>query len=228
MPTPLWVASLASAKKSVPIFVIIQSVGIGSGSSSSTSSVSPTIAATTSGHLLVMVVSAFAGSPSVSDSASQTWTAGPTATDLSSQTLALFYKTNSAAISTVTAHQTTGADLSCQFWEISIVGGTGAADVSATSGTAGETASTAATVTAGSSTAQNNEIAIGAINTEGGAYTMSGVTAGWSAKTAIETTSGYSMLFPYNQILTSQVTLTLAGTISTSTRWGAVFQTFEV
>src|ERR1035437_8372110 len=200
---------------------VVQAVGAAPTGTGGFTTASPAISTVTAGDLVVCAVMGGAANGtgytlSVTDSASQSWTSGASAIVYAAYFgVAIFYKANSAAITTVTAHNgTSGTDngLACQFFEIAGAATTTPADVTDTA--KGATSSTAMTVTAGGATAQANDIAVGAFGSWSNVATdsVSGVTAGWSAKTALHGECGtvpyWPALFPYYQILSSTATLT--------------------
>jgi hypothetical protein len=217
---------------------VSQAVEANSGTSL-VASIAPSISATTAGNLLVAVFALFGSGTlagvAISDSASQTWTAGPTAVIKGSTAgeLVMFYKANSSSITTVTFKNTTsGGDLMAGcFFEIAGCATTSPADVTATA-TTGGTSNKAPTVT-GAALAQAVEIAIGGIGWESGSSeTISSVTTGWNLETFLAPGSvpnSFVLLQPVYQITSATTALTLAGTISAtgSSWWGDVFMTFK-
>jgi hypothetical protein len=221
--------NLGSKPVVVAPFVIVQAVQNKSAGTTVTT-LSPTIAPVTPGNLVV--VTSFIDGPSavgsITDSLLQTWTTGPNIVVRSSNfgALYLWYKANSAAITTLTVNSTSASDISIQFWEIAGPATSGPLDVSHSNSSGGSTGR-AVTNTASGATAYNPEFAIGAVAAQGGPYTLGSVTAGWNAQPSMETTANDSMNFPFSQTLTSEPTLALAGTLSGATYWGNVFATFH-
>ena len=218
---------------------VLHEATVGSTTAGATS-LSPTITAVTPGNLVVVAFAYYNSavknpSLSVSDSSSQTWTAGPTCAieGATYGKAAMFYFPNSAAITTVSCASGASAigAMAAVFWEVTGAAATTPADVSLAAPGGGSTG-TAATGTAGSATAAANELALGGIFSGGSSITISGETAGWTPETKVQgaiTGTAYDTdIFPaYQASIASGTTLTLAATLQYAVYWGVLFQTFK-
>lgn len=190
-------------------------------------SLTATISATKAGNTIIVAACCNAGTLTIADSASQTYSTATTLAGNGTQTSKIFYFPNTAAgVTTVTISSTSSTDLNLVVAEYS--GVLTASPLDQTS-THGQTASTSWTSNSTPATAQASELLIG--NCMGTLHNNTTFTpaTGWnSISTALSTRGGANLeLFMADQYVLATGTYAFTGTTSQSDDEYAAIATFK-
>lgn len=190
-------------------------------------SVTATIAPTKAGNTIIVCAACNAGTLSITDSASQSYSTATTITGTVAQTSKIFYFPNTAAgVTSVTISSTSSTDLDLIVTEYSGILTASPLDKTSTNG---QLASTSWTSNATATTTQGSELLIGSCM--GNLHNTTTFTAGtgWTAvATVLSTRGGANLeLFMEDQVVSSTGTYAATGTTSQNDNEYASIATFK-